>query len=183
LHGEIAKLSSQLDKPSYRAEQPIQVTVAPAATATPSVVQAAATPARTASTPVVTEAEPTTEERQRHQEAVNAAKQAAFEHTLANEARDPEWAPQAQRTVEAALSKAAVPGLNYQVDCRSTMCRVEFDYSKATDTMQAARQASHVHPWVGHGFFRVDTENHNGHTYLAREGFDFPEFDASRVTD
>jgi hypothetical protein len=190
--GEIRALQEQLSTLQTKARDVRRRSAPPVDTAlpdsTPVVATAPAsgrptTPAQTTETPLPTQEAVSPELAEHRREAMNAALLSTFEKTHAVETPDPEWAPTARSSLEAGYAQEDFKGLNIKVDCRSTMCRIDFDYPDSPEGIEPARRVGRVRPWAGRGFTRVNTETREGHVYLARHGFDLPELDPTLIKD
>jgi hypothetical protein len=123
------------------------------------------------------------QEQEAHRDALNAAQLETLEEAHAAEVPDPQWAAQARQQLQTEYAAEDFHDMHVQVDCRSTMCRVDFDYPDDGTPGENARKLTHIHPWSGRGFTRINLQTRQGHLYLAREGTDLPRVDPSQVID
>ncbi|HEY5372365.1 MAG TPA: hypothetical protein VIK01_01705 [Polyangiaceae bacterium] len=107
-------------------------------------------------------------------EAEREATEQLYENSHAAEAVDSQWAPTARQTIQNTYSGDGFSGLRLTVDCRSTLCRVDVDYSDPAAGDVAAHKFMSVHPWLGRRMSHLDNATHTGTSYFAREGFKFP---------
>jgi hypothetical protein len=123
----------------------------------------------------------TPEELEHQDKTVNDARVETYERAHASEKLDPEWTDHAVRAVHTAYSGEEFRTARISVDCRATMCRVDFTStaSEADDT--AVRQLTTKHPWPGSKFTYFDRETKKGVSYIAREEFELPAFDMGSV--
>jgi hypothetical protein len=118
------------------------------------------------------------EEREHRLLAINQARIESCAAKLAQETVDPNWSAGAARTIRERLSGDEFKELDIAaVDCRASLCRVEFSYANSATGMTAVRNLAAMSPWSGGRFSHVNQETHQGQTYIAREGFDIPEGD------
>lgn len=92
-----------------------------------------------------------------------------------NELPDARWAGEAEAAIQDAYSGEDFSALRLSADCRSTLCRLDFEYSDAEAGLAAVRRLMSVHAW-GHGrrLTHVDSESKRGSSFFVRDGFDPP---------
>jgi len=101
--------------------------------------------------------------------------------TFEQQAADPEWSRDAAGTLRKLYQGKEFAGLDTQIECRSTLCRVNFSYSDAKRGRAAVQRVVASHPWKGQAFTRHDTRTHSGLIYIGREGTVFPHVDSSTL--
>ena len=93
------------------------------------------------------------------------------------ESADPTWAPNAEVALKKLYSGPEFAALRTVVVCKSTLCRVNFQYTEPKLGKAAVLQMLTRHPWRGRTFNRNDVNNRSGFSYVGREGTSFPRVD------
>lgn len=94
--------------------------------------------------------------------------------THAAEARDPAWSDTAARTLRDKYSGDAFRDVQLAVDCRSTMCRIDFAFSDADAGHKALRALLSSPAWDGKRFYHLDGDSNEGFCYVSRPGHELP---------
>jgi hypothetical protein len=98
--------------------------------------------------------------------------------TLKEEPVDSAWAPEAQASLQGALQKlgGALTSVD-NVECRATLCLVEFEYDAgAIDPAALSESLGQLAPWPNNAVSSIQTTgDHRGWIYLSREGHSLPE--------
>jgi hypothetical protein len=140
----------------------------------------APTPAAAAGEPPAPEEpELTPEELEHRQKVFNEARSANMEASFQREDRDPEWSESALRSVRATYSEKSSEGFEFDVDCKSTLCRVAFRYTAAHTG--PGSPIPRERPWPGRAFSHFNTTRNEGVMYVAREGFELPDVDPKSI--
>jgi hypothetical protein len=83
--------------------------------------------------------------------------------------------PSAQASLQQAFQRAGIAGLQLaNAQCGGTLCRMELASDGSGFSEDSFRSLSHIAPWPGQGFARVDSESGNITVYVAREGHTLP---------
>ncbi|MET0793635.1 MAG: hypothetical protein ABW061_19100 [Polyangiaceae bacterium] len=90
------------------------------------------------------------------------------------QAVDENWRPTAEAALRALYAGKDFDGLHTQVQCKSTLCRVTFEYQDAKAAAKAIAKLVKIRPWPGKAFTRHDPTHSSGFSYLAREGMPLP---------
>jgi len=90
------------------------------------------------------------------------------------EAVDASWQPSAEAALRALYAGKDFDALRTQVQCKSSLCRVAFDYQDAKAASAAILKLARTRPWPGKAFTRHDSKHASGFSYLAREGMPLP---------
>lgn len=134
----------------------------------------------TASIPRV--AEPSAEERQRHYDAVHTAQKELLRRSFDEQPTDASWSAEARAQLTALYRTPELRALSTRVDCRTSLCRVDFSYADAAAGPSAVRYLIGHRPWPGRGYSSYDTEKKAGFYYLVREGHEMPRVNPKEVT-
>jgi hypothetical protein len=140
------------------------------ATSAPHALQSAAEPE-----------ELTPEEVEHRAKVVADARTKACEDAYSAETADPDWSARAAQSIRERYSSEEFRDLRLSVDCRHTLCRVDFSFDQAQSGLQAVRKLVESAPWEGTRLTRVDVETRTGSSYVAREGFDIPDVDPASL--
>jgi hypothetical protein len=130
-----------------------------------------------ASTSARDESDLTHEERDHRLKVINETRRDLCEKTYAAEPRDPEWSAKATQSLRESYGTEQFKSLRLSVDCRSTLCRVDFSYEDPTLALGAIQSLFATSPWSGTRFSHYDQETRKGSSYVAREGFELPAVD------
>ena len=106
---------------------------------------------------------------QSHEERVHL-----FSNTFDREPQDPNWRADAEASLEKLYRDPLFAGLTTQVACKTTLCRVTFEYTDAAKGKAAVRSLLTKHAWPGRAFTRHDRKRQNGFSYIARQGTSLP---------
>lgn len=183
----VKELSAQLARVGQRdaSPQPVVVREVRTEVAVPTVSARPVAEPREADASPSPAADPTSEltpEEHEHRLLVfNQARLASCEKAYAAEARDPEWSASAVQTIRDKFSDETFKPLKMSVDCRATLCRLDFSYENAETGLNASRAMMATGPWSGTRFSRLDQEKREGTVYLAREDFDIPSVDPASL--
>jgi hypothetical protein len=129
-----------------------------------------------AEAPALTPDEASAEDEHARAEAQTQAQLEAFECTLVEEDADPGWASAAQRALQEALHSETIAGLHLvQVDCRTSLCRLELALDSARSPGESLEQLIHFARWEGAGFAQIDDASDTAVVYLSREGYGFSQ--------
>jgi hypothetical protein len=129
-----------------------------------------------AEAPPLTPDEASAEDEHARAEAQTQAQIEAFEGTLVEEDADPGWANAAQRALQEVFHREAMAGLRLvQVDCRTSLCRLELALDWASSPGESLEQLIHFAPWEGAGFAQIDEASGTAVVYLSREGYALPQ--------
>jgi hypothetical protein len=183
----VRELSAQLARVGQRDANPQPVVVREIRTevAVPTVSARPVAEPREADASPPAAADPTSELAQEEHEhrllVFNQARLASCEKAYAAEAPDPEWSASAVRTIREKFSDDTFKPLKMSVDCRATLCRLDFSYENAETGLNASRAMMATGPWSGTRFSRLDQEKREGTVFLAREDFDIPSVDPASL--
>lgn len=129
-----------------------------------------------------TVAAPTAQEQRRASFRANHQRQVELlATTFEQQATDPTWSRAATGSLRKLYQGKEFAGLTTQVECRSTLCRVNFSYSDPNRGGAAVQRVIVSRPWKGRAFTRHDTRAHSGLLYIGREGTKFPHVDSSTL--
>jgi hypothetical protein len=90
------------------------------------------------------------------------------------EARDANWAEEAERRITETFAGESFKNARLVVDCRATICRVDLDYSEAAVGVDAARDFGYSHPWPGQRFTTTNFETQLATSFISRENYKLP---------
>jgi hypothetical protein len=62
-----------------------------------------------------------------------------------------------------------------QVDCRTSLCRLELALADASSPGENLEQLLHYARWEGAGFAQIDETSGTAVVYLSREGYALPQ--------
>lgn len=101
------------------------------------------------------------------------------------ESIDVEWAPEAEDTLQSSVGASQLEGLQvHELECRSTLCRVELGFPTSVDANEVIGELSVAPGFDMQGMADLEFE-YDGtprlYIFLAREGADFPNKEASGV--
>jgi hypothetical protein len=131
---------------------------------------------KAADAPARTPEEEPAEEAHAHAEAQIQAQTEVFEGIMLMEKTDPEWARAAQQTLHEAFHSEAMVGLHLvQVDCRTSLCRLDLSLDGSMTPEEAFHRLMHSDFWQGQSFVRIDGEPAEVVVYLSREGYALPQ--------
>lgn len=134
-----------------------------------------------ASSPTVNHAPKLSAEEKAHRDSLIAAAQTnVISEAYERERSDPSWSEGATDMLTKSFSSEDSDGWTTRVECRQTMCKVEFGWDDDT-VGQAGNPVRRTRPWPGRGFSNVDLETKSGSMYVAREGFDLPQADLAQL--
>ena len=94
--------------------------------------------------------------------------------THAGEVRDPAWSETAAQVLRDKYSGEAFRDVQLAVDCRSTMCRIDFAFSDPDAGHRALRAVLASPAWNGKRFYHLDNETNAGFCYVSRPGRELP---------
>lgn len=122
----------------------------------------------------------TPEEEDRRAETQSQEQVALLEETIFSEETDPEWTGEAEQALRETFQKDEANGLELvDAECRTTLCRMEMHLDSSTMSPEDAfRGLSHLTPWQGQGFVKIDDAVEGSHKiviYLSREGYNLPQ--------
>ena len=113
---------------------------------------------------------------------VHEAQVQLLSETFDKESIDSTWKAQAEASLNGLYRKAEFTALDAKVECKSTLCRVQFKYTDPKRGKAAVQRLMTQPPWPGKAFTRNDWQNHDGFTYYGREGKPFPRVDPRTIT-
>ena len=101
-----------------------------------------------------------------------------MEKTIFTEETDPEWSSEAELALDEAYRSGEMEMVEIvDIDCRTTLCRVELSFDGSGSSEEDFFELVGLIPWGGQRFMRVDTgENAEAVVYLAREGHSLPRY-------
>lgn len=118
----------------------------------------------------------TPEEELERAEAQTQAQVELIEGTMLTQKTDPEWANTAQLALHEVFQSEATAGiLLMNAECRTTLCRMELVLDGSVSPEDSFRKLTHLAPWQGQGFVRIDPEGGSAVVYLSREGDSLPQ--------
>ena len=121
-------------------------------------------------------------EREKLLEQVHQAQAQLLSETFDKERVDSTWKAQAEASLNDLYRKAEFAELNASIECKSTLCRVQFKYADAKRGKAAVQRLLTQPPWPGKAFTRNDWQNHDGFTYYGRQNRPFPRVDPRTIT-
>jgi hypothetical protein len=99
-----------------------------------------------------------------------------YAEAYAAEGADEQWSGEAARALQGTYSTEEFAKLSVTVDCRTTMCRVDFSSSDDVAGLESyQRIVSTPAPWRGTRFVHFDKASGRGFSYVPRQGFTLPE--------
>jgi hypothetical protein len=100
-----------------------------------------------------------------------------IEETIFIEETDPEWSYEAELALDEAYRNEDMERVELaNIECRSTLCRIELLFDETSSPEEVFRNFPHITPWEGEGFIKInDGENAQAVVYLAREGYSLPQ--------
>lgn len=110
-----------------------------------------------------------------------AANEKALSDSYASETHDPEWSAPAATTLRSAYQGEGFEGVTTVAECRSTLCRVDFRYDDRPGAELNWRNIMHRMPWSGSGRATFNAETRTGSFFIAREGYDLPNVDVTKL--
>ena len=118
----------------------------------------------------------TPEEESARAEAQTKLQLDLLESMLLEEEIDPQWASVAQLSVAEVFQGEEIAGVQLvNVECRTTLCRIELSLDGSTSPEDSFRNLIHIRPWQGQSFARTDHEGDYTEVYLVREGHSLPQ--------
>jgi len=121
------------------------------------------------------------EEREHRDQLYFDAQVELYEDAYHSENPDPEWADDAAQKIRETYSAETFSALKLSVDCRGTLCRMDFEYSDPVAGLPAIRELTTVHPWLGYRETHYDLETKRGTSFFAREDYELPKLDATAL--
>ncbi|HYQ42311.1 MAG TPA: hypothetical protein VER11_10085 [Polyangiaceae bacterium] len=122
------------------------------------------------------------DERERRVRALHRAQLQLYTNTFDEEVVDVGWAPAAETEIRSVLDRAKRPVKQARVQCKSTLCRVEFSYEQPKDGRAVLQRMLMDHPWRGAVFTKNDAENQSAISYYTRQGRAFPRVEPRSLT-
>lgn len=116
----------------------------------------------------------TPEEERERAAARTQAEIELLEGTVLAEKTDPEWASAAQLALSETFQSEAIPGHLVDVECRTTLCRMELSLDGSTP-QDSFRHLIDSAPWSGESLIQIDTEAGVAVMYLGREEHALPQ--------
>jgi hypothetical protein len=141
---------------------------------------AAASPHDT-TTASVTRTQRSPEETQRYYDAVHDAQKELLRRSFDEQAVDVTWSTQARAQLTELYRGPDLRALTTRVECRTSLCRVDFTYADAEEGPKAVHHLIGHRPWPGRGYSSYDTAKKAGFYYLAREGHEMPRVNPKEV--
>jgi hypothetical protein len=127
------------------------------------------------------EAQLSPEEREHRATVYHQAKSTECERVFSQEGLDPEWSAPAQETLEEKYASEEFRAVRSQVECRSTLCRVEFAFDEGQEGLQASAQLQERMPWSGRSYLSTNLEQRSGVIFVSREGHTLPSVDRASL--
>jgi hypothetical protein len=121
----------------------------------------------------------TDEERSHRLQVLNEARLDLCRTRHTGESYDPQWSEPAAKVVRGAFAQTDLESAQLSIDCRTTVCRVDFKY--AADQPLPPRGLHAVRIWPGRRYWKADIERREGTMFLAREGYELPAVDEASL--
>lgn len=117
------------------------------------------------------------EETEKKVEELAQRKISFIEDSLDNEPRDNSWADSAVESFYQVYADDSYTdlGLNIDVECKSTLCQIDFSILNEAAREAGIKKLLVDAPWKSEGFTSFNIETGSGTFYLAREGHKLPD--------